>query len=135
MGDDNSLNSSKPEVVHDAPLVCGDDPQILAQELIIGTKQAEVPEEVTFGCEKCEKKFSKEKARDLHMTKYHNTKSINYTLGPVTRKIKVDTKTCLSIRCTLCTFICKSNPSMKKHVETHQKKNMTKNKPEEKKSL
>ena len=95
-------NSSKPEVLNDAPLVGADE-------------------------------FLKEKARDIHMTKYHNTKSINYTPGPVTRKIKVETKTRLSIRCTLCTFICKSNPSMKKHVETHHKKNTTKEQPEEKK--
>ena len=56
------------------PLVVADDPQLPAQQIIIGTKQAEVHEEVIFSCDRCEKKFPKEKARAHHMTKYPNTK-------------------------------------------------------------
>ena len=72
-------NSSMAKVFN-APLVVADDPQLSAQQIFTGTKQAEVHEEVIFSCDKCEKEFPKEKPGDLHLTKYHNTKSINYTI-------------------------------------------------------
>ena len=62
--------------VFNAPLVVADDPQLSAQQIITGTKQAEVHEEVIFSCDNVKKGF----LRKNQGTKYHNTKSINYII-------------------------------------------------------
>ena len=61
-------------------------------------------------------------------------KNITYTPGPVTRKLKEETKTRVSIKCDLCTFISKINPSIKKPLEIHYKTNTTKEQEEVKKT-
>ena len=40
-----------------------------------------------FPCQKCQRVFEKEKARDLHMNREHNTKSHQYTPGLAKRKV------------------------------------------------
>ena len=40
-----------------------------------------------FPCQKCQRVFEKEKARDLHMKREHNTKPHQYTPGLAKRKV------------------------------------------------
>ena len=103
------------------------------QEASADVTFASEKEDAKFCCEKCGKEYSKKRALDLHMKGAHNIKTITYTPGPVTSKTKLETKTRLSLKCDLCTFVCKSNPSMNKHLEMHHKTITGQERPEVKK--
>ena len=143
MSEGISGNPSQRDASIDVTIASKNDPNLPAQQAVPGTSnviektteanKAEGYEDLKFPCEKCGKEYSKKKALDLHMTGAHNTKTITYTPGPVPCKSKMETKTRLSLKCDLCTFICKSNPSMNRHQETQHKTNTAQEQPEVKK--
>ena len=67
-----------------------------------------------FPCEKCEKVFPKKLARALHLSKFHNIKTIDYTPGIVRQNSRKQMETRQSFKCTMCSFISKTKPNMKK---------------------
>ena len=75
-----------------------------------------------FPCDRCEKIFPKKLARALHLSKFHNIKTINYTPGIVRQNSKKRMETRQSLKCNLCSFISKTKPNMKKHVDVYHKK-------------
>ena len=80
--------------------------------------------DMSFPCEKCERIFPKKQARALHLNKAHNMKTINYTPGVVRQNSKKHMEVRLSLRCTLCSFMSKTKPILKKHMEVHHKNRM-----------
>ena len=77
-------------------------------------------EEVGYPCEQCDKTFPNMKAgKDLHMQRVHNIKSLQSTPGPPRRSQNENSQiiTRPPIKCTLCDYVCKSKPTMKKHIE------------------
>ena len=67
---------------------------------------------------------SVKKEKDLHMKTVHNVKTLKATPGPVRRsttitrsKARVKVQSITSIKCGLCSCVCKSRPSMNKHTE------------------
>ena len=87
----------------------------------------------SFPCDKCERIFPKKQARALHLSRAHNIKKINYTPGIVRQNSKKHMEIRLSLKCTLCNFISKSKPTLKKHIDIHHKDMMTVDLPESKK--
>ena len=80
-----------------------------------------------YPCDKCDKRIPNNKAaKDLHMYRAHNMKTLQSTPGPANLRVKessIEMKTRSSIKCSLCSYTCKSKPTMKKHVEIfHNKK-------------
>ena len=62
-----------------------------------GDLEEETNRSPSFTCEKCERIFSKKRARDLHL-RSHNIKAINYTPGIVKQKSRKQVETRLSIK-------------------------------------
>ena len=93
-------------------LAIKDDKQLSAHSTILATSSHTTNNEEGYGfsCDKCDKSFPNEKkAKDLHMQTEHNIKTVKATPGPIKRST-----TRISIKCGLCSFVCKSGPSMKK---------------------
>ena len=91
------------------------------QDASVDVNFASEMEDVKFPVQKCGKDYLEKIALDPHIKGAHNIKTITYKPGPVTSKPNFKTKTCLSLKCDLCTFICKINPSMNRHLEMHHK--------------
>ena len=89
----------------------------------IGTPDTKVSkdEDTSFPCEKCERIFPKKQARALHLSRAHNIKTINYTPGIVRQNSKKHMEIRLSLKCSLCSFISKTKPNLKKHIDVHHK--------------
>ena len=115
------------EELTDITLVLEEDQLIPAHSLTLATHSSIQSQEEGngFPCDKCDKVFPNEnKAKDLHMQKEHNIKTLHSTPYPVKRNagiIEKDTRTRPVTKCTWCSFICKSKPNMNKHIELFHK--------------
>ena len=78
-------------------------------------------DDTSFPCDMCDRIFPKKFARALHLSKTHNIKTINYTPGIVRQNSKKHMEIRQSLKCTLCSFISKSKPTLKRHIEIHHK--------------
>ena len=90
-------------------------------------------DETGFPCDMCDRIFPKKQARALHLSKTHNIKTINYTPGIVRQNSKKQMEIRLSLKCTKCSFISKTKPNLKKHMDNHHKDKMAVNRLEAKK--
>ena len=68
-----------------------------------------------FPCQKCQRVFEKEKARDLHMNREHNTKSHQYTPGLAKRKVGRPTT---RFTCAECKNNLGNENDLRKHMMT-----------------
>ena len=115
------------EELTDITLVLEEDQLIPAHSLTLATHSSIQSQEEGngFPCDKCDKVFPNEnKAKDLHMQKEHNIKTLHSTPYPVKRNagiIEKDTRTRPVTKCTWCSYICQSKPSMNKHIELFHK--------------
>ena len=116
-----------PEELTNVTLVLEEDQVIPAHSLILSTHSSLLSqgESNGFPCDKCDRSFPNEKkAKDLHMQKVHNIKTLQSTPGPVNRNTRIvdkDNRTRPTTKCTWCSYICKSKPSMNKHIELFHK--------------
>jgi hypothetical protein len=110
-----------------------DDPKNEDEQIVTPDKKQNKEDETSFPCDKCERIFPKKQARALHLSRTHNIKTINYTPGIVRQNSKKHMEIRLSLKCTLCNFISKSKPTLKKHIDIHHKDKMTVDLPEAKK--
>ena len=82
----------------------------------------EIDDKSNFPCDKCERVFSKKQARAVHLSSTHKIKTIIYTPGIIRQNSKKQMETRQSLKCTLCSFTCKSKPHMKMHMDAFHKK-------------
>ena len=100
----------------DVPLVKEDDQNISAHSVVPAKSSptANNKEWNGFPCDRCDKSFPNNKlAKDLHMQRIHNIKTLQSTPGPI--------RTRPSTKCNWCSYMCKTRPSMSKHIELFHK--------------
>ena len=130
-GSSNLDKTIKPTEFTNVTLVPKDNKYVSAHSTIlsISSPNGNSAGEHGFPCDKCEKLMpNQKKAKDLHMQTEHNIKTFKATPGPIKRST---TRT--SIKCGVCSFVCKSGPSMKKHTEMLHNNDTAKDMPKEKK--
>ena len=101
-----------------------DVPDMEDKKIITPEKKENTDDDTTFPCDRCDRTFLKKFGRALHLSKMHNIKTINYTPGIVRQNSKKHMEIRLSLKCTLCSFISKSKPNLKKHIDIHHKDKM-----------
>ena len=105
-----------PKEFADVPLAREDDQKITAHSVVLATRSpiSNNKDSNGFPCDKCDKSFPNNKlAKDLHMQRKHNIKTLQSTPGP--------SKTRPSTKCNWCSYMCKTKPSMSKHIELFHK--------------
>ena len=105
-----------PEDSTDVPLVSEEDQKIPAHRVVLATMSPTLnnKEDKGFSCDMCDKPFPNNKlAKDLHMQRMHNIKTLQSTPGPG--------RTRPATKCSWCSYICKTKPSMSKHIELFHK--------------
>ena len=105
-----------PKDFTDVPLVKEEDQNISADSVVLATTNptSSNKEANGFLCDRCDKSFPNNKsAKDLHMQRIHNIQTLQSTPGPV--------RTRPSTKCNWCSYICKTKPSMNKHIELFHK--------------
>ena len=122
--DTNLENTIDPKELNGVPLVPEEDQKIQAhsQTLATSSPTTNLEEGLGFPCDKCDKSFPNEKkAKDLHMQKVHNIKTLQSTPGPVYRNTEKDNRTRPTTNCTSCSYICKTKVGMTKHIDLFHK--------------
>ena len=105
-----------PKEFTDVPLVREEDQNISAHSVVPTTSSPTLnnSEGNGFPCDMCDKSVPNNKsARALHMQRMHNIKTLQSTPGPV--------RTRPSTKCNWCSYICKTKPSMSKHIDLFHK--------------
>jgi hypothetical protein len=112
---DKTINSND---LMDVTLVLEWDHKLKAHSVILATSSSTITNDNDggFPCDKCDKSYPNEKlAKDLHMQRAHNIKSLQSTPG------EKSVKTRPSNKCTSCSYTCKNKISMNKHIELFHK--------------